>query len=195
MTITYTNRKGVTYYLWRSVSGTGKLRYYFARDARDEPVDQLPEGYAITESVNGIVSLTKSRPSLILPHEVAAVEAQLRQHPRANNYRVGTRQNRIDIYERTGPDVDELLAMWPLSFAPSQESIDGLREDRERRANFTPVMRFILVDPAQRIFRTERMCYRSWVDGWLQILNRGAIKQLASEVVPCLGTDSFFELF
>src|SRR3712207_1558490 len=109
MPITYTNRKGITYYLCRGATKTGKPRYYFAREARDEPVEELPEGYTIGESVNGVVSLSRTRPSLILPSEVAVVEAELRRLPRAYRYRADTRQNRIDIYERTSPDVDETL--------------------------------------------------------------------------------------
>ncbi len=56
MPITYTNRKGFTYYLCRGVTKTGKPRYYFAREPKDEPVEQIPDGYTISESVNGIVS-------------------------------------------------------------------------------------------------------------------------------------------
>ncbi len=90
MPITYTNRKGITYYLCRGVTKTGKPRYYFAREPRDEAVEELPEGYAIGESVNGGVSLSQARPSQILPSEVAAVEAELRRLPRAHRYRASS---------------------------------------------------------------------------------------------------------
>jgi len=42
MTITYTNRKGVTYHLCQGVTKTGKPRYYFARQPKGEPVPEIP---------------------------------------------------------------------------------------------------------------------------------------------------------
>jgi len=41
MPITYTNRKGLTCYLCKSVTKTGKPRYYFAREPEDEPVEEI----------------------------------------------------------------------------------------------------------------------------------------------------------
>ena len=47
MSITYTNRKGRTYYLCQGVTKTGKPRYYFAREPRDTVLEELPGGYEI----------------------------------------------------------------------------------------------------------------------------------------------------
>jgi hypothetical protein len=77
MPITYTNRKGVTYHLCRGVTKTGKPRYYFAREPKGEALDEIPPGFKISESVNGVVSLMQDRPSPILPAEVAAVQTRL----------------------------------------------------------------------------------------------------------------------
>jgi hypothetical protein len=88
MSITYTNRKGFTYYLCRGVTKTGKFRYYFDREIKGEPVEEIPAGYKISESVNGIVSLVKDRPSQILPAEIEAVKAVIARHPKAHNYRL-----------------------------------------------------------------------------------------------------------
>jgi hypothetical protein len=67
MPVTYTNRKGNTYYLCQGRTKTGKSRYYFARQPKDGSPEHIPEDYRISESVNGIVSLVKDRPPLILP--------------------------------------------------------------------------------------------------------------------------------
>jgi hypothetical protein len=42
----------------------GKPRYYFCRtgQGQGEPVAELPPGFTISESVNGVVSLVKDRP-------------------------------------------------------------------------------------------------------------------------------------
>ena len=76
MPITHTKRKGVTFYLGRGVTKTGKPRCSFAREPdKGEPVEAIPEGYEIIESVNGVVSLAKVRPILIRPEELALVQA------------------------------------------------------------------------------------------------------------------------
>src|SRR6266700_6328090 len=102
MSISYTNRKGVTYTLYRGQTKTGKPRYYFGRadQSQGEPVTELPPGFTISESVNGVVSLVKDRPSPIQPEEEVAVEAAVQQHPEARRYRVAVKNDRIEIYER-----------------------------------------------------------------------------------------------
>lgn len=89
---------------------TGKVRYYFAREPNDGSPDRIPEGYRISESVNGVVSLIKDRPQLILAQEVASVEAALDRHPKGRDYRVAVKKNQIVIYEPPGPDVETLSA-------------------------------------------------------------------------------------
>ena len=84
MPISYTNRKGVAYTLYRGQTRTGKPRYNFGRadKGEGEPVMELPPGFKISESVNGVVSLVKERPSLIQPEEMAVIEAVMDEHPR-----------------------------------------------------------------------------------------------------------------
>src|SRR5438270_369499 len=116
MPVSYTNRKGVTYTLYHGQTRKGKPRYYFGRpgQGQGEPVSEIPPGYTISESVNGVVSLVKDRPTLILPEEVgrsltrettpltlsliedrptlilpeevAAVETAVQRHPQARRY-------------------------------------------------------------------------------------------------------------
>src|SRR5947209_11551169 len=95
MPVNYTNRKGVTYTLYLGQTRTGKPRYYFGRpdQGHGEPVTELPLGFTISESVNGVVSLVKDRPELIQPEEVAAVEAVVQRHPEARRYRVAVKGN------------------------------------------------------------------------------------------------------
>jgi hypothetical protein len=195
MPITYTNRKGVTYHLCRTATKTGKPRYVFAREPRGEPVEEIPEGWRISESVNGIVSLVKSRPSQILPEELTAVEAAVGRHPKARDYRVADKRDRIEIYERVGPDAAELVAGLPGLGLEMRGMVDRLRADMDRHAQFTPVLRFILIDAAERAFRVERMCYRSSVDGWLDVHQWGPVDRLARDWIPRLGTDRFFESY
>lgn len=63
MPITYTNRKGVTYFLCQGTTKTGKQRFYFARDQKGEPRDAIPAGYEIEESIMGSFPWQKRVPS------------------------------------------------------------------------------------------------------------------------------------
>lgn len=191
MSVTYTNCKGLTYYLCKGVTKTGKPRYYFAREPRGEPVEQIPEGYAISESVNGVVSLVKDRPALVLPEEVAVVEAAVQQHPKAHNYRVSVKHDRIEIYEIVGPNWDELLFVLSRDFTIQPGLAERIRAERERYAHFTPVLRFILLDAAKRTFRTERWCYLGSIDDWIDVGPHGTVEQLARRWIPRLGSDAF----
>ena len=195
MQIRYTNRKGITYYLCRGAGKTGKPRYYFAREPRDEPVSQIPEGFRISESVNGILSLAQDRPSQIWPEEVAAVEAAVRRHPKSGNYRVNVKRDRIEIYERVGPDAEELCAVLGLAGVDLPGLVDSIRATQERHGRFEPVLRLILADAEQRTFWVERMCYLGSVDDFVPIGASGTVDELSRQLIPILGTEDFFDLY
>lgn len=196
MPVTYTNRKGHTYYLCQGMTKTGKVRYYFARKPQEGSPDQIPEGYQISESVNGVVSLVKDRPQLILPQEVASIEAALARHPKGRDYRVAVQKNQIVIYERLGPDVETLSAIFG-KVSPFQSDTMKMRlqEQLDKMARFSPIMRFILVDQGERKFSAERWSYLGDMDDWIDIGESGRLEKLARRLIPKLGTDDFFELF
>jgi hypothetical protein len=197
MAVSYTNRKGVTYTLYRGQTRTGKPRYYFGRPGQShgEPVMGLPPGFTVSETVNGVVSLVKDRPSLFQPWEVVAVEAAVQQHPEARRYRVAVKHDRIEIYEQVGPDYEALLSdLQPLGLSRPGLA-EQLRAEEERYAQYAPVLRFILLDPKRRLFGVERMCYLGSIDGWLELRQTGPVAKLAPALIPTLGTDQFFELW
>jgi hypothetical protein len=196
MSVTYTNRKGVTCTLYLGTSKTGKPRYYFGRGGGEgEPVAELPPGHSISESVNAVVSLVKDRPSPLRPAEVAAVEAVIRRHPKAKNYRVVAKGRRIEIYERTGGDYVDTFAELGIFGLTRDQIAARLGDLEERRARFEPVLRLTLLDREQRRFGAARMCYLSRIDGWLDLSRWGSAAELADALVPTLGTDDFFELW
>ena len=196
MTVTYTNRKGHMYYLCQGLTKTGKLRYYFAREPKEQSPDQIPEGYRISESVNWVVSLVKDRPQLILQQEVATVEAALARHPKGRDYRVAVHKNQIVIYERLGPDVETLSAIFG-KISPFQSDTVKLRlqEQLDKMARFGPILRFVLINTEERKFNAERWSYLGDVDDWIDIGESGKLEKLARRLIPKLGTDDFFELF
>lgn len=195
MPVNHTNRKGVTYTLCRGTTKTGKPRYYFVRDPEDrEVVDEIPEGWEIRESVNGVVSLARERPQQIQSGELAAVRAALRRHPKGKNYRVDVKPDRIVIHQQVGPDADELISELSRAVPLDPGSKSELRGILEKQAQFTPVLRFILDDAEQRVFRAERWCYLGRIDDWI-FVTTGPVDRLARKLIPTLGTDEFFELY
>ena len=195
MHITYTNRKVRTYYLCQGVTKTGKPRYYFAREPKGKPVEQIPEGYEIRESVNGVVSLAKTRPAQILPEETSAVEAAVGRHPRSQDYRVNVKHDRIEVYELVGSSADDLIARLAREGLGSPSLADRIRAELEQYGQFTPVLRFILVNKETRAFCAERWCYLGSIDDWIPVGPMEPVNQLARQLIPKLGTDALFELY
>jgi len=197
MPISYTNRKSLTYTLYRGQTKTGKPRYYFGRPGQDqgEPVTELPPGFTISESINGVVSLVKDRPSLIRPEEVAAIKAVVQQHPDARRYRVAVKHKQIEIYEQVGPDYDALISELHIAGLSRPDLAERLQAVEERHARYMPVLRFILLEPKRRRFGVERMCYLGRIDGWLELGQTGSVAKLAHELIPTLGRELFYELW
>jgi hypothetical protein len=197
MPVSYTNRKGQTYTLYRGQTKTGKPRYYFGRagQGQGEPVTELPPGFTISESVNGVVSLVKDRPSLIRPEELAAIETAVQQHPEARRYRVTVKHDLIEIYEQVGPDYEALLGDLHMVGLASPGLFERLQAFEEQHARYAPVLRLILLDPTRRLFSAQRMCYLGSIDGWLELWQTGHVATLAPALIPTLGTDQFYELW
>ena len=198
MPITYTNRKRVTYYLCQGRTKTGKVRYYFAREPQSVPVNKIPEGYTIRESVNGIVSLAKIQPALLLEEELRTVQAALQAHPDARHYRVDAKADQITVYEHVGPDLADLTAQFaaelglPDTLIPT--AVQRMQERESDSGQFTPIMRFILTDKEARLFKAQRMRF-SGTEHWINIGYNKPLRELAAALIPTLGTDEFFELF
>lgn len=196
MAVTYTNRKGVVYHLVVGRTKTGRPRYQFSRDAAGTPVDEIPEGYEISESVNGIVSLTKARPSKILAEEFKAVCEALARHPRGGEYRVTDKRDRIAVYERLGGSVDDLLdALGGIGAFPrlaKKEHLAGLRATFERKSQYREILRFHPEGDKKRTFRAERYCDLG-MGSWIMI-GYDPLPELIRRILPAMGTDDWFEL-
>lgn len=197
MPVTYTNCKGLTYMLYQGQTKTGKPRYYFGciGQGQSEPVAELPPGFTISESVNGVVSLVKDRPSLILPEEVAAVEAAIKLHPAARRYRIAVKHDQIEIYEQISPHFEDLVKELGMAGQLDPDLASRWQFEEERYAHHTPVLRFTLLDPTERRFGVKRMCYRASIDGWLDLGQTGPMAELVCALIPTLGTDQFYELW
>lgn len=199
MPVTYTNRKGRKYFLCQGVTKTGKPRYYFSREQKGEPLEEIPEDYEIKESVNGVVSLSKVRPKLILEQEIAIVKSAIQNHPQAKKYRIDIKSKEITIYEQVSPDLLEMATMLATELGFPGLITDDFNRRMEEKHNintqYTPIMKFILSDMESRLFRAQRMCYLGSVDDWIDIEYNKTIEELAITLIPTLGTDEFYELY
>ena len=192
MLITYTNRKGVAYYLGKKTTKAGRSRYFFYRQPKGEPVEEIPKGYEINENVNGIVSLAKKRPLLILPEEVDAVKRVLIWHPKARNYRLHTRTKYIEIYEMNSPDLAALEERFTIDGRLSPEGEQVLAR-LERSGWYYPTMRFVLSDEDQRTFYAELLGYREDdTEEWIPLIPEVSIELLAELMIPRLDGEGFF---
>ena len=198
MSVTYTNRKNQTYTLCEGVTKTGKPRYFFSREAKGKLLDKIPDGYEVTESVNGIVSLSKVRPKLLREDEIESVKQALARHPNGKRYRLDVKAKEIIIYEPFGPDLDEVAGAFAKQFGFPMATNRGLNSRLEEISNihtqYTPVMKFILEDKEKREFLVQRMCYLGSIDDWIEIDYGHPIEKLARKLIPALGTDAFYEL-
>jgi hypothetical protein len=196
MPISYTNRKGQTYFLCQGMTKTGKERYFFSNRAAENALKEIPAGYHIEESVNGVVSLVKDRQQVIRPEEIQLVEDALRRHPKGNNYRVSAKGKQIILYERLGPDAEKMAEIFgkTLPMYSRQDLLDDMRALLDKNAQYSPMLHFNLVDIAARTFCAELATYVSSLPEWVNICDCGPLQSLVDEIIPLLDTDEYFEL-
>jgi hypothetical protein len=193
MPITYTNRKNVTYYLHRSQTKSGKSRYFFSRKEQGDLMNNIPKGFEIRESPNGIVSLAREHPNQIFDLEVQTVKDALDLHPKDIDYRLDVKPTSITIYGGVGPSADTLIDIFSkLGFQVPPKRVEEVGKTLDRDARYEPVLRFELQDQATRVFSAERMTY-SGHGGWLY-LESDNLEILVNRLIPLLETDDFFEL-
>jgi hypothetical protein len=185
----YTNRQDVAYYLHEGKTKTGKVRYYFARSVEEGALAELPAGWEVSESINGVVSVRRRREGdvRIPADDLLRVQAEMRRHPHLRHHVAQVDRDAIVIYQ---PDVDlaELREIAASAMVPGRA--EAFVEDRIRRARFSPVLRFVRDDST---YVVQRMTYRG-DGGWSYPLALGALDRLMRDLVPKIGTDEFFEL-
>jgi hypothetical protein len=196
MPISHTNRKGQTFFLRQGITKTGKPRYFFSKTAAPDALEQIPAGHHIEESVNGVVSLVKDRKQLILPEEIQVLEAALHQHTKGTNYRVSAKGKQIIVYERLGPDAEDMAEIFgkTLPIYSRRELLDGMQAMLDKSAQYSPMLHFNLVDAAARTFCAERATYVASLPDWVDICGRGSLQELVDEIIPLLDTDEYFAL-
>ncbi len=197
MLISHTNRKGQTFFLCQGVTKTGKQRYFFSKTAAQNALEEIPTGYHIEESVNGVVSLVKDRKQSILPEEIQLVEAALNRHPKGNNYRVSAKGKQIAIYERIGPDAETIADIFGdiLPVYSRQKLLEDTRATLDKNAQYSQMLHFNLIDTSARTFCAERITYVVSLPEWIRIGGCGSLEELVDKIIPVLDTDKYYQLY
>jgi hypothetical protein len=192
MTVTYTNRRGKTYYLHQGQTSKGNPKYHFAQHQEGgDLVDEIPAGYEIYENPNGQVFLRKIPAQIITAEEVAAVRDGMQRYGHLERFIIDVKKNAILVYT-PDQDVDMLLeALSPLGDVMRP----GVRERLESYLNYSPMLRFVLVDKANRLFQAYRFTFFSDFDDWMPIGTKGDLPALVKEYAPHLEQDSYYELY
>jgi hypothetical protein len=73
--------------------------------------------------------------------------------------------------------------------------ISTLADWTMRNTSYSPNFRLTLHDVDQRTFLAERYCYRSSIDGWIQLSGPSPLEPLARILLPHLGHESWYDLY
>ncbi|MGM0375121.1 MAG: hypothetical protein ACQEQQ_11965 [Chloroflexota bacterium] len=120
----------------------------------------------------------------------------LAEHQQSSDYQTYVQSDRIVIYERIGPDMNRIDRMFERTgISVPEEKEKELQEDMGADARYEGVLRFILSDESEREFVVERWCYLGGIDDWIYVGSGNSLEELASETIPLLGTDAFYDLY
>jgi hypothetical protein len=200
MTMAYSrrNRCGDVYWLQRAKTGTGKLRYYFARKLTGEPVEEVPAGFEAYESPRyGQLYLRKKLLTCIDPEERAIVADGISLFSEVSHFIVDIEEDCLVVYVPSLSD-DRLDSMIRRLAGPDALQVPRYREAREqfvRESEHEKALRFQLLDVKQRLFLAERWDARDEYGDWIYLGGPAALLGLVDEFVERLGKETFHELY
>jgi hypothetical protein len=186
----YINRKAQTYYLHQGKTKTGKPKYYFSMKKEGLLLDTIPDGWEIYENPNAQVFLRKIKPKFITDEEISLVKLALKKDCLIKYHLIDVKDNIITIY-LPDQDVNILSKIITLSSGTRNSQVGYVFENN---LSYSPMMKFILIDTKDRIFKVQRYCFRGSIDGWIEIGGVGKLQDILKEYVKYLGHDSYYEL-
>ena len=196
MEITHKNRKGDTYYLHEGKTKTGKPKHFFSKKIKGKLLDKIPDGYEIYENINAQVFLRKIQPKIITDEEVDLVKSYLEKCTHIPSWQVEVKKNTIIVYtsddsEDHSDDEDFINVFGADLYALKKDVIDNVFR---RSIRYTPMLKFTLANPVNRMFDVERYCFRGEGE-WIPIDCSKNLETLAKEYCPYLSTEEFYELY
>jgi hypothetical protein len=203
----YRNKLGQAYYL-HLVRLAGGRNLHVMRTQAEGALAKLPADLEIRENVHGHVSVRRLRPPRFTGPEQKMLRTALK-HYRPFAYELDIDDRAATVYasaEDRKCFLESLDAEFAEGFADalakalakrySPELMQMFRARREQQKSkqprYYPLLRFVIVDPRDRRFAVERVCFtgeHSWLRLELLPLSAAVMKYL-----PHLGQDSFFDL-
>ena len=123
MPFIYRNSKGRDYHLCEAATRTGKPRLVFSRDPVGKPLEEMPAGFEVFESVNGQVSIRKAGTSAIRMEEVEIVRNEIVRHRRLLRYRVEAKKKSVVVFEPCGASADEIAGVFGMNLARAEQVV------------------------------------------------------------------------
>ncbi len=197
MAIQHKNRFGDVYFLQAGKTKTGKPKYYFGKKETGQPVETIPAGFEIRENPeSGQVTLRRIRPTEISPLEKRMLSDGMRDCAKLKYFIVDVDNNSLVVYlpgtqEQDAQDiVREISGLAGNVFAIA----NTFAKELVSRSRYSPMMRFTLTDPDERLFCVERWCFRGSIDDWFPLAGPAPLPTLIEKYVQHLGRESFYEL-
>jgi hypothetical protein len=190
MTVQFTNRRDQTYFLHVGQTKAGKPKYCFSRKAQGELATSIPAGFEIYEHPSGQMYLRRITPQVIRDDKLELVEQELQRQAVALVVRVERKGKTITVYASQDDDANRDM-LTHMAIPASRHKIDDFLV---KSARLSPAMQFILVDKEQRLFQTQRYCYRSSYEGWIDRGSPEPLADLAKSYLQHINQDSYFEL-
>ncbi|KPA17489.1 hypothetical protein MHK_002289 [Candidatus Magnetomorum sp. HK-1] len=195
MPVTYTNKKRKKYYLHHGKTKTGKTKYHFLMKDNGNLVEKIPEDFEIYEHPsNAQVFLRKKQIKIITDIENHLVNKYLKKIKSSYSYISDIKGKVITIFEsnQNNDAIRDVFNKFSIGLPKSDSFIN---EIIDTNASYSPVMRFILLDKKQRIFTTERFCFRGSVDDWISISEPDSLEKLLKTFIKHLGKESLFDIY
>ncbi len=190
--LTYRNRRGHIYYLHQRVTKKGAPKYFFAKTIGDGALAEMPTGFEVAESINGVVSVRRTTGSSVISEaDVQLVRDELDKLPHLSRHVVERKGDAILVYEPEGGFSGRDIGAVARELGVFHSRLEAFAERHPTR--YTPVMKFepeLVGKPGT--YAAFRMTYRG-SGGWM-LLSAGMLGPLARKLLPHIGRESFFEL-
>lgn len=202
--LTYTNRKGDTYYFCRKAGKGGGEQIVASTKKSKDSLTDLPRGMEIAETPNGKVFCRKKLKSLIQKAELNAIKKWIPKLRKQAMVAVELKEKEIVVHSSEIPKlpgfntdkfVDAAVRKLPPEERKLAEKMMAQRQNEllNQIVQYTPAVKFELQDAENRTFALFRMCHISAMVEWMY-LDSGTLDELAQRIMPTLETDEFFEI-
>lgn len=194
MALEYVNRRGDRYFVHQRTTKTGKPTFYCSRKSDGVSVDRLPDDYELHENPeNATVSVRKVRHSRVAPIERELL-GRWAKNLAAIQVIVDVEGDCLVVYASDADAESSFNALSMLLERPLGNRAAHL-DWITSHAHYSPMLRFALEDEDQRLYSAERWCFMGGIDDWIPLTGAAFdLETLASQLLPHVGRESFFEL-